>query len=93
MVNIHNLISPRQKTTTAYIDSQKMFIYTMVSSTDKLAERGPMLHMAETSPLALFTSFEYKHFPATNWLPAIENVCIGFLILTIALDGPFWNPK
>ena len=39
----------------------------------------------------LFTSFEYKHLPPTNW-PPVENFRIGFLILPIALDRPFWNP-
>ena len=40
---------------------------------------------------ALFTSFEYKHLPATNWPPAIENVCIGFLhIQKERLSSFYW---
>jgi hypothetical protein len=36
-----------------------------------LADRGPMLHTAETSPSHYlnFISFESKIFPATNWPP------------------------
>jgi hypothetical protein len=49
-------------------------------------QRADASHSRNES-FTLFTSFEYKHLPAKNW-PPDEN---GFMILTIALDGPFWK--